>query len=196
MGCQRVNTIEWLTLSLFSHHFLAYVLYFTVKIFLKYSPFIFFKPNKALMGLTVMALYNFVTIDLTRCRNSIHNVPGKVSSFSCLMLLCSSFPGCAVVKNLLASTGDTRDMCLIPGSGNTPLEYSCLKNSMKREAWWASLWGHKELDTTEHTHSCIRIILIINILSIITWRLSMPKYKEFHKIPLWLFAHNLPLWSL
>ena len=34
-------------------------------------------------------------------------------------------------------------------NGN-PILYSCLKNSMDRQAWWAiSPWGHKELDRTE-----------------------------------------------
>ena len=36
------------------------------------------------------------------------------------------------------------------GNGN-PLQYSCLKNSMERGAWWAtgySPWGHKESATT------------------------------------------------
>ena len=36
-----------------------------------------------------------------------------------------------------------------PGQGNGyPLQFSCLKNSMDRGAWWAP-WGHKESDTTE-----------------------------------------------
>ena len=81
-----------------------------------------------------MAPYNFVTIDLTRCQIRIYNILGKVS-FSCLMLLCSSFPGCAVVKNLLANAGDTKDVCLIPGSEKTSRKYSCLKSFMNREAW-------------------------------------------------------------
>ena len=35
------------------------------------------------------------------------------------------------------------------GNGN-PLQYSCLENSMDREAWCGSSpWGHKELDMTE-----------------------------------------------
>ena len=41
------------------------------------------------------------------------------------------------------------------GNGN-PLQYSCLENSMDREAWWASPLDHKELGTTEqltHTHT-------------------------------------------
>ena len=42
----------------------------------------------------------------------------------------------------------------IPGEGNgNPLQYSCLENSIKRGAWWASPWGCKELDITEHTHT-------------------------------------------
>ena len=33
-----------------------------------------------------------------------------------------------------------------PGKGNgNPLQYSCLGNPMNREAWWASLWGHKRV---------------------------------------------------
>ena len=37
------------------------------------------------------------------------------------------------------------------GEGNdNPLQYSCLENSTDRRAWQAtSLWGRKELDTTE-----------------------------------------------
>ena len=31
------------------------------------------------------------------------------------------------------------------------LQYSCLENPMDRGAWRASPWGHKELDTAEHT---------------------------------------------
>ena len=39
----------------------------------------------------------------------------------------------------------------LPATWDTPLQYSCLENSMDRGAWWAiySLWGCKELDTTE-----------------------------------------------
>ena len=37
------------------------------------------------------------------------------------------------------------------GEGNdNPLQYSCLKNSMDRRAWQATiLWAHKEPDATE-----------------------------------------------
>jgi len=60
-----------------------------------------------------------------------------------------------VVKNLPASAGDAGDMGSIPeserspGGGNgNPLQYSCLGNSMNRGAWWATVHGIAELDTT------------------------------------------------
>ena len=52
------------------------------------------------------------------------------------------FPGDSVVKNPPANSGDAEDMGLIPvlgrspGEGNgNPLQCSCLKNFMDREAW-------------------------------------------------------------
>ena len=52
------------------------------------------------------------------------------------------FPSGAVVKNLSANAGDTRDSGSIPGSGKlpgegngNPLQYSCLESSMYRRAW-------------------------------------------------------------
>ena len=52
------------------------------------------------------------------------------------------FPGSTVAKNPPAIAGDPRDTGSIPGSGRSPgigngnpLHYSCLENSMGREAW-------------------------------------------------------------
>ena len=52
-----------------------------------------------------------------------------------------------VVKNVLDSTGDVRDLGLTPGLGRTPregngnpLHYSCLENLMDRGVWQAT--GH------------------------------------------------------
>ena len=66
-------------------------------------------------------------------------------------------PGGSVERNLSANAGDAGDTGLISGSGRSPgggngnpLRYSCLGNSMDREAWWAP--GHevtKESDTTK-----------------------------------------------
>ena len=58
-----------------------------------------------------------------------------------------------MVKNLPANAGDTGS---IPGSGRFPgggngntLQYSYLGNPMDRGAWWATVHGRKESDTTE-----------------------------------------------
>ena len=55
------------------------------------------------------------------------------------------FPGGSVVKNLPTNAGDVG---LAPGSGRSPeggngnlLQYSCLENSMDREAWQATVHG-------------------------------------------------------
>ena len=58
------------------------------------------------------------------------------------------FPGGAMVKNLSADAGNTRDVGSIPGLGRSPgegngnpLQYSCLENHMDRGAWWATVHG-------------------------------------------------------
>ena len=71
-----------------------------------------------------------------------------------------------VVKNLLASAGDTRDAGSIPGSGRSyggrqgnPLQYSCLENPVDRGAWLVTVHGVtkgqtqlKQLSTHELTY--------------------------------------------
>ena len=62
-----------------------------------------------------------------------------------------------MVKNLPANSGDTGDVGLIPelgrspGGGNgSPLQCSCLGNTMDTGDWWATVHGvTKELDMTE-----------------------------------------------
>ena len=53
-----------------------------------------------------------------------------------------------MVKNLLANAGDVRDTGLVPGSGRSPgegngspLQYSCLEDSMDRGVWQARVHG-------------------------------------------------------
>ena len=60
----------------------------------------------------------------------------------------TGFPGGAVVKNLPANAGDTKDAGSIPrwesspeeGNGNL-LQCSCLENSMDRGAWGPTVHG-------------------------------------------------------
>ena len=54
----------------------------------------------------------------------------------------SGFSGSSVVKNLLADTGDAKDVGLIPDLGRSlwegngkPFHYFCLENFMDREAY-------------------------------------------------------------
>ena len=66
------------------------------------------------------------------------------------------FPGGLEVK---APASNTRDLGSIPGSGKSPgegngnpFQYSCLENSVDREAWPGyDPWVHKELDMTEQS---------------------------------------------
>ena len=58
--------------------------------------------------------------------------------------------------NLPANAGDMRDTSSIPGSGRStgeengyPFQYSCLEDSMDREAWQTTFHGVAEEDTTE-----------------------------------------------
>ena len=64
------------------------------------------------------------------------------------------FPGGSVVKNLPAKAGDAGlipGLGRCPGRGNgNPIQYSCLDNSMHREAWRATVHGVVGSATTEH----------------------------------------------
>ena len=59
-----------------------------------------------------------------------------------------------VVKNLPANAEDIRDVGSTPGLGKSPgvgkgspLQYSCLENSMEKGAWWATVQGPTKSQT-------------------------------------------------
>ena len=61
------------------------------------------------------------------------------------LLLKMDFPGGSVIKNLPANAGDAGS---IPGLGRSPggghgnpFHYSCLKDSLDREAWKSTVHG-------------------------------------------------------
>ena len=64
-----------------------------------------------------------------------------------------------MVKNPLDNAGDARDAGLIPESGRSPgegngnlLQYSCLKTSMDRGAWGATVHRVSKNQTQLSTH--------------------------------------------
>ena len=62
-------------------------------------------------------------------------------------------------QRICCNAGASGNLGSIPGSGRSPgegrignpLQYSCLKNPMDREAWWATVHTVEKSDTTEAT---------------------------------------------
>ena len=75
----------------------------------------------------------------------------KKNEFESGLVRWGSFSGGSVVRNPPANIGDPRDASSIPGSGRSPgggkgnpFQYSCLKTSMDRGVWKATvLWAAK-----------------------------------------------------
>ena len=78
------------------------------------------------------------------------------------------FPGGLVVKNPPTNAGNTGDLGSILGWGRflgggygSPLQYSCLENSMYRRAWWATVHGVTKSPTQlirqhHNTHTLVK----------------------------------------
>ena len=74
-------------------------------------------------------------------------------TFTSLQYENMGFPGGSDSKESAYNAGDLGSIPgwgRWPGEGNgNPLQYSCLENSTDRGAWWATVHGVAELDTTE-----------------------------------------------
>ena len=100
------------------------------------------------------------SIDRGAWQIMVYGVAKNQTRLKRLSFLLFSFNGCSqkmycgpsqvvlVVKNPPARAGEVRDVGSIPGSGrshgeenSTPLQYSCLENSIDRGAWQATVHG-------------------------------------------------------
>ena len=75
--------------------------------------------------------------------NLSYRIPNNIVRY--FLLQDRRFPGGSVSKESACNAGDQGS---IPGLGRSsgegndnPLQYSCLENSMDREAWWATVHG-------------------------------------------------------
>ena len=74
-----------------------------------------------------------------------NQIQSRVRDFLKSSMACVSFPGGSDSRESACTAGD---LDTIPGLGRSPgegngnlLQYSCLENSMDREAWWVTIHG-------------------------------------------------------
>ena len=92
----------------------------------------------------------------------IHLVKFLITTLKKVIRFHLTHTGGTVVKNLPANAGDTRDVGLTPGSGRSPgggtgnpLQYSCLKDSMRGGAWQATVHGVAKSQTCTDARLCL-----------------------------------------
>ena len=80
-------------------------------------------------------------------------------------------PGGSESKEFACNEGD---LGLIPRSGRspgerngTPFQYSCLENSMDRGAWWTTVHGVADLDTTGQLTLNTSVLIYIDITKVL-----------------------------
>ena len=109
-----------------------------------------------------------------------------------------------VLKNLLANTGDVRDVDLTPGLGRPPregngypLQYSCLENPMDSGAWWATVQGVAKSQTRLKRLSTHGIPFIGGCYRLGTLQVPLTFVFSPHRNPLrWILSSNcISQWS-
>ena len=115
-----------------------------------------------------------------------------------------------VLKNFPTNTGNIRDATLTPGSGRSPggvngtlLQYSCLKNPMDREAWWATVQRVEKSQTQleslsiQHKHQETVInVYVPNITALKSMKQYLTELKEGRDKPIVTKDINFPLNTL
>ena len=88
---------------------------------------------------STFSLYEF---DYSRCPYKWNNT---ILAPLCLAYFTCGFPGGSDSKESACNAGDPGSipgLGRIPGEVNdNPVQYSCLENSMDREAWWTAVHG-------------------------------------------------------